>query len=161
MEQGDSPKSCYVVLSGLAKCTRQEENGKCFLLEFLGEGQIFGDIEITLGIPRIAGIKTITQTEAIVLDKSLFVELLGKEKDFNLLYIKDLATKTILTSQRSSMNATNTALYNLLEILRESKIRGDLHIEKADFADYLGISVRSLNRLLKNKEIAKLMDFDE
>src|SRR5256885_830762 len=45
IEQHKNTRSVFVIRSGIVKCFISEDNGKAYILEFLGEGEILGEIE--------------------------------------------------------------------------------------------------------------------
>ncbi len=49
IQQGKRVFSVYVIKSGIAKCYLTEDNGKDFIQEFFGEGEVFGEIELIKG----------------------------------------------------------------------------------------------------------------
>jgi len=60
VEQGKSNKYIYILKEGIVKCSIMEENYKSYALEFLGIGEIIGEIETLLKCKNLATVKTLT-----------------------------------------------------------------------------------------------------
>lgn len=141
-------KNIYVIKEGIVKCFISEDNNKNLLLEFLGAGEIIGEVETILDCRNIASVQSVTQSVLYKIDLDYFKNTLLKESAFKDLLMHELARrlqKTAIRSSSQQLNTIQTSLANLLSLLRKQ----DIIFKKTDLADYLGISVRSLNRELK------------
>lgn len=150
-KQGAAVKEVYIIQKGLCKISIEEENGKAYILEFLGKGEILGELELIRDSLCLCNVQALEKVEVFVLSKSFFLELLATDLKLNHLLIKSFADRISKTSKKASFQQ----LYTLEEALKKFKIlqaEHDLKISKNDLAEYLGISVRSLNRSLKNLE---------
>lgn len=138
--------------SGIAKCFMTEENGKDFNQEFFGEGEVIGELEAIHGGLTISNVTATTDVSVYTIRVSEFNLLLETNPEFNKLIISRLAEKVRYTAIRASHQNTYTTEHNLLYLLKLFPDAAKL-IPKKDLANYLGITVRSLNRtLLKLKE---------
>lgn len=140
-------KQVYIIKTGVAKCVINEENDKNFLIEFLGEGEIIGEIEAILGFKTMTTVVAMTEIVAFNIELSSFKELLTTNREFNNQLLAELANRLRLTGLRSSYQQLNTienSLSKILHLLKEQS----LEISKKELAEYLGISLRSLNREL-------------
>ncbi len=144
--------SLYVIKEGLAKCFLTLDNGNDFIQEFFGAGEVFGEIELITGDISFCTIEAIIPTTYYQIPKAAFHQLLKDDAVFNTLLLRLLATNIRYAALRHSYNQT----HNLEESLnRLKKEFPELlqKISKKDIANYLGISTRSLNRVLK--EVSK------
>ncbi len=149
IEQGKYSKFIYVLKEGIMKCTISEENSKSYTLEFLGIGEIMGEIETLLKCKNLATIKSLTDCELYKIEIDFFRKELLNDPNFNHLLMVELARRLQKTATRASsqqLNTLQTSLKNLLYLLEDQKVK----FKKSDLAEYLGITVRSLNRELKN-----------
>lgn len=149
VEQGKSIKHIYIIKKGIVKCSIAEENNKSYTLEFLGVGEIIGEIETLLNCKNLASIKSLTESLLYKIEVDFFKKVLLNEPHFNILLMKELARRLQKTAIRSSSQQLNTlqrSLKDLLLLLDEQKVK----FKKNDLAEYLGITTRSLNRELKN-----------
>jgi CRP-like cAMP-binding protein len=141
-------KNIYIIKEGIVKCFISEDSNKNLLLEFLGVGEIIGEVETILNCKNIASIQSVTKSVLYKIDLDYFKNILLKETAFKDLLIHELARrlqKTAIRSSSQQLNTIQSSLANLLCLLKNQ----DIIFKKTDLADYLGISVRSLNRELK------------
>lgn len=147
--------SVRIVKSGIVKCYLTEDNGRDFIQEFFGEGEIFGEIEVLNGNPSFCAIASLTETETYKISGDRFGELLQTDKKFNTLILKALASKVHYTAIRHSYHQSHAIEENLLRLKKQFPRLIDV-IAKRDIANYLGVTLRSLNRTInemRNKGI--------
>jgi CRP-like cAMP-binding protein len=150
LQQGEQATKIFIVAEGITKCYFSEENGKNYILEFLGEGEIAGELEVIKDINCLCSVEAVTAVRAYVLTVPLVRYLLENNPLFNQMLLTELAERIINTSSRSSFQqlySVEHALKKLLQLQAEH----ELSISKEDMAAYLGVTLRSLNRLLAGK----------
>ena len=152
--QGEAGEKVYVIRSGIVKCFIGEDNEKEYILEFLGEGEVLGELEAICGARRLCTVRTLTETSVYLFDKTGFLDLLAKDPVFNKAIMELLAIRLANTASRASRQQLYTLEHNLDQLIAALDAER-LPCSKQDLADYLGISLRSLNRLLKEKEGVK------
>lgn len=148
IEQGDKISNIYIIKEGISKCFISEENGKDFIIEFLGKGEVVGELEALKKIDCLCNVAAISEVTAYVIPDFVFLSLIQKSSEFTTILLQELSTRIIQTSTRASFQQLYTVEYALLKLLQ---LQADEHISisKDDMAAYLGISVRSFNRSLK------------
>ncbi|WP_412467519.1 Crp/Fnr family transcriptional regulator [Pedobacter sp. KLB.chiD] len=148
IEQGEKISNIYIIKDGISKCFISEENGKDFIIEFLGKGEVVGELEALKKINCLCSVAAISDVTAYVIPHQLFLSLINKNSEFTTILLQELSTRIIQTSTRASFQQLYTLESALLKLL---KLQADEHISisKEDMAAYLGISVRSFNRSLK------------
>jgi CRP-like cAMP-binding protein len=156
-EQGKRVNSVFIVKSGIAKCFLTEENGNDFVEEFFGEGGIVGEIEIINNHISVCGISAITELTAYKISSANFKHLLDKDKVFNQLILKALSAKIYYKASRHAHNQLHDVEANLLRIKREFPEMFNA-IPKLDIANYLGVTLRSLNRTLSELRMKDLIN---
>ncbi len=147
IEQGKRVNSIFIIKSGIAKCFLTEENGNDFVEEFFGEGGIVGEIEIINNHVSVCEISAITELSVYKILGTDFKQLLDNDKIFNQLILKALSAKIHYKASRHAHNQLNDVEANLLRIKKEFPEMFDA-IPKLDIANYLGVTLRSLNRVL-------------
>jgi CRP-like cAMP-binding protein len=139
----------YIFKKGIAKCYLMEDNGKEFIEEFFGEGEIVGEIEIINNHLNVANIESITDVVVYKIQQDIFCQLLKNDKVFNQLILKALCAKIQYKAIRHSYHQSHSVESNLLRLKRD--FPDFIHIiPKQDVANYLGITLRSLNRTLND-----------
>lgn len=147
-EQGAATANVYFIRSGIVKCSFAEDRDKEYILEFMGEGEVLGEIEAICRTPVMSTVRSISELSVYMMDKTSFLDLLSRHAAFNFAIMELLAVRVSNTATRSARQQLNTLehnLANLLAVLESER----LPCTKQELADYLGITLRSLNRLWK------------
>jgi CRP-like cAMP-binding protein len=150
VRQGQATTKVLIIRSGIVKCYITEDNQKEYILEFLGEGEVLGEIEAICRSPAMCNVQTLTDVAVYLIDKPSFLDLLGRHAALNAAILGLMALRLANTATRAARQQLYTldhSLNQLLAVLEREKIP----VSKQDLADYLGISLRSLNRLLKER----------
>lgn len=149
--QDETATKVMLIQSGITKCHFSEDNDKAYILEFLGKGEILGDIEMLRHIPCLCTIEAMTEVTVYAFSVPYFRSLLLQDFKLNELMLNTFAERIVNTASRASYQQLYTLEHSLGKLL-ELKAKQDIDLSKEDMAAYLGISVRSLNRGLKELE---------
>ena len=139
----------YILKQGMAKCYLAQDNGKIFILEFFGEGALFGEVEAINNNVSFCNIEAVTTVTCYAIAHTEFNKLIANDSHFNQLVMKTMATKINYKSLRYSYQQSHTIADNILWLQKEFYDFMEL-IPKQDIANYLGITTRSLNRVLNS-----------
>jgi CRP-like cAMP-binding protein len=148
LQQGQKAAKVYLIKEGITKCFFDEDGDKGFIVEFLGKGEVLGDIEVIKNITCLCNIQALTPVQVYAISIPFIRSLLEKDLSFNKLLLEAYAERIINTSTRASFQQLHTVEDTLGKLLEIQKAQG-LDISKEDMAAYLGITIRSLNRALK------------
>ncbi|WP_235527271.1 Crp/Fnr family transcriptional regulator [Pedobacter sp. Leaf41] len=146
--QGEKIKNIYIIKEGITKCFISEENGKDFIIEFLGKGEVAGELEAIKKIDCLCNVEAISEIMVFAIPDRVFISLIENNIEFNKILLQELSTRIIQTSSRASFQQLYTLEYGLLKLLK-LQTEEQILISKEDMAAYLGISVRSFNRTLQ------------
>lgn len=146
--EGKNVFSIYIMKSGMVKCYLSTDTGSTFIQEFFGQGELFGEIELLDDIASYCTIEAIDEVAVYSIQKKDFLQLLDTDKKFNQLFIAALISKLKYKATRHSYNQSHVLEDKLMRLKMKFP---DLEqvISKQDIADYLGITLRALNRTLK------------
>ncbi|MDR2038859.1 MAG: Crp/Fnr family transcriptional regulator [Bacteroidales bacterium] len=147
-EQNNQNNKVIIIRDGFVKCFFSEENGKDFIFEFLGKGEIIGEIEAIRGTPCLCNIEALTNVEVYSFSIAYFKSMMNKSPEFNQLLIDELARRIINTSTRASFQQLYSIKHGVSKLLLLQE-KQNIKLPKTDMAAYLGIDIRSLNRILK------------
>ncbi|RZJ89965.1 MAG: Crp/Fnr family transcriptional regulator [Chryseobacterium sp.] len=147
--QDEAATKVMLIKAGITKCYFSAPNDKAYILEFLGKGEILGDIEMLRHIPCLCTIEAMTEVTVYAFAVPYFRSLLQKDFLLNELMLNTFAERIVNTASRASYQQLYTLEHSLGKLLA-LKARQDIELSKEDMAAYLGISVRSLNRGLKD-----------
>jgi CRP-like cAMP-binding protein len=147
--QDQTLSSVYIIKSGVIKCFITENNERDYILDFLGEGQILGEIEAIRHTKATCTIEAITPLTVYAISSAQFRHFLETVPAFNAVLMEVMVNRVAWISEK----AARQQLYTLAEILPQlltALESQQITFTKQDLSEYLGISVRSLNRLLKD-----------
>ncbi len=147
LTQNEISTKIMLVKSGITKCYFVEENDKEYIVEFLGKGEIVGEIEVIKNVPCLCSIEAITEVTVYSMTIPYFQSLIKNDLTLNNLLLDVFADRIFNTSSRASYQQLHTTEHTLSQLL-EVKSK-EMKISKEDMAAYLGITVRSLNRAFK------------
>lgn len=146
--QNEKASRVLLIKQGVTKVFFEEENEKEYIVEFLSKGEIIGDIEYIRKIDGLCHVQALDVVETYALSYSFFQSLLNKDVTLNALLLDAFAARIVNTARRASYQQLYTIEYSLHQLVEMQKKQA-LNLTKEDMAAYLGISVRSLNRSLK------------
>ena len=147
LQQTKSYQHLFIINSGITKCYLSDENGKDFIQEFLSNGMEFGELEVFSGNLSYCSIEAITMVEVFKISHKNYNYLLENDPVFNRLILKSMANKIGYKAPRHSFQQANSIEDNILKLQKEYPNYDQL-FSKIDIANYLGVTLRSLNRTL-------------
>ncbi len=148
IRQGNQQSKVFILKEGFVKCFFTEDNGKDFIVEFLGQGEIIGEIEAIREINCLCSVQAVSDVTAYSFTRSFFNSLLERNPQFTQSLLNELARRIVNTSVRASNQQLYTVKYGLSK-LTDLQNRLNIFLSKQDMAAYLGVDIRSLNRALK------------
>lgn len=80
--QGDPGGTMYVITSGRVRVLLEDDAGEQSLLNVLDRGAHFGELSMLIGSPRNATIKTVVDTDLLVLNHDHFAEAVEQVPQF-------------------------------------------------------------------------------
>lgn len=149
--QNEKPSKVMLIKEGITKCFFVEENDKEYIVEFLGKGEIIGEIELIRDISCLCSIEAVTDVIVYSVNILYFKTLIQSDLSLNNHLLNVFSERIVNTSRRASYQQLYAAEHTLAKLLELQK-QQEIEISKEDMAAYLGITVRSLNRTLKNLE---------
>jgi CRP/FNR family transcriptional regulator, anaerobic regulatory protein len=144
--QNESSTKIMLIRTGITKCYFVEENDKEYIVEFLGKGEIIGEIEVIKNISCLCTIEAMTEVTVYSIPIPYFRTLLKNELKLKSFLLDAFAERVVNTSSRASYQKLRTKEHTLSQFL-ELKSK-EMEISKGDMADYLGITIKSLNKTL-------------
>jgi CRP/FNR family transcriptional regulator, cyclic AMP receptor protein len=153
----DAGESLMLLLGGRAKISNITSDAREIVLNFLGKGDVIGEITILDGAPRTANAVAIEDTEALVLYRRDLLPVLPKNPDAMLELIQILCEKLRATSAIIEENSLPMAARAAAGLLRLADQHGrvikggtliDLKLSQRDLGSYLGLSRENVSRQL-------------
>lgn len=148
-KQGENVRNVMVIRNGIAKAFHVEENTKKYILFIHGMGQIVGDWEALGGIGFFQNsVVALTTTELYKMPLRTFLHLCDTDHCFCRAMLTDTSHRMAHALSRASQQLLYPMRHVLHRIIEEMHIQ-HLTLSKQDMADYLGVELRTINRLLK------------
>ncbi len=160
IHQGVTPQKVFLLLQGAVKIYHTTSKGNDFLMAIVGPGEILGEAEILTDEPPNCSVKTLWESRVAVLSRKAYLDWLRDDEDFALSVNQVLCYRLQNISTRAATHLSYPLEYSILKLfqsLAEEKKSAVLKITKTEIADYLGTSVRSINRILKKYQEQKVI----
>ncbi|MEO5884282.1 MAG: Crp/Fnr family transcriptional regulator [Candidatus Limnocylindrales bacterium] len=156
---GDPGDALFVIVSGEIKIWLPSETGEEAILATLRPGDVFGELALLDGAPRSASATAIMATEAVVLPRDRFRELIATEagvRDALLASIAgELRRLTHHVEELHFLDITGRLAARLVHLAEEGgtpvadgSIRLRTNLTQADLASMVGCTRQSVNKLL-------------
>lgn len=149
-EQAHPVRYIHVVRDGLFKAFHTEENAKEYILLIQGCGQIIGDEEALNGHSNYLN-SVISLSDASIYRMSVthFLKLCDTDIRFCRLMLGEASRRMADAFTRASAQLLYPMKHVLAQLLSEMEWQ-NLELTKAEIAAYLGVELRTVNRLLKD-----------
>ena len=168
--RGDAGDTMMVIMSGRVKITNVTAEAKEVILNFLGRGDVNGEIAVLDGRERTANAVALEDTEALVLYRRDLLPLLMADPQSMLEVITILCDKIRTTSALVEDNSlqmqgrTASGLHRLADQHGRKTPSGvmiDLKLSQRDLGSYLGLSRENVSRQLKDLREAGLIKIED
>ncbi|HRD78128.1 MAG TPA: Crp/Fnr family transcriptional regulator [Hyphomicrobiaceae bacterium] len=155
--RGDAGDSMMIIVTGRVKITNVTADAHEVVLNFLGKGDVLGEIALLDGRERTAGAVTLEATEVLVLQRRDALPVLTAHPDTLLEVIMVLCEKLRLASgiiESHTLDMAGRTASGLLRLVRQHgrQSKGgaliDLKLSQRDLGNYLGLSRENVNRQL-------------
>lgn len=154
-ERGDAGDSLMLIVSGSVKISNVTADAREVVLNFLGNGDILGEIAVLDGGPRAATATTLEETSVLRLYRRDLLPVLRANPDALLEIVAVLCQKLRSTSEiveDALRNMSGRFAAGLLRLARQHgrrTARGieiDLAVGQRDLGNYLGLSRENTSR---------------
>lgn len=175
INDGDSIRSLYFILSGRVKLYKSNQGGKDFILDIRGPGGYFGDLEFVDSGPCIASVVTLTESSMYIVQNACFERFLSEHPEINQRFHRSLAQRSRPLVERINSLAVDTVYGRVIRTLLDSATEqeGTLVIERLtqqQLADWVWACRRMIKLILatlkeggyikvENKRITILREF--
>ena len=160
--RGDQADNLMVILSGRVKISNITDDAREVVLNFLGEGDLNGELAALDGKGRSADATALETTEVAILYRRDFIPVLERNPKALLDIVAALAEKLRMTSamvEHSLLQMSGKAANGLLRLANqhgrkiEDGVLVDLKISQRDLGSYIGLSRENTSR-----ELGRLKD---
>jgi len=159
--KGDVGTSLFAILEGQVKVISFSMQGKNAVLNFLGPGDIFGEIALLDGGARTADVTAVTRCKLIVIDRRDFLPLLHSKPDIAQKLIEILCARLRNTSRQLEevmfLDLSGKLAKTLLRMSNPKAAPGNRKVllTQNEIAQIVGASRESTNKQLREWEDRK------
>lgn len=160
--EGDESTHLYIIRRGTASAFLTNEDGRQVNLNYMQEGEYFGELSLLDGQPRSASVVTVTDCEMVLVPRAGVLELLHKHPEFAMVLITELTRRVRdLTDSVKDMALLDVygRVSNALEKLSDGNKR--IHNPKVthqDIANMVGSSREMVSRIMKQLLIGEYIE---
>ncbi|SES80384.1 cAMP-binding domain of CRP or a regulatory subunit of cAMP-dependent protein kinases [Salinibacillus kushneri] len=166
IHQGDAIHRFYIIVEGTAKIYVMSENGRTYSQAIYQKGDFIGEIEIFDQYLSVSNVKALTDLTLIGIDGNDFLEWMRIDNHMSYYFNRSLAKYLYNLAMKSGVDSLYPLKYRLCDyILKEmvpyQRNQYIVRISKNQMSEHLAVTLRSINRVLKElagKKIIKLRD---
>jgi CRP/FNR family transcriptional regulator, cyclic AMP receptor protein len=153
VSEGDESTHLYIVRKGTASAYLNNDDGRQVNLNYMQEGDYFGELSLLDGKPRSASVIAITDCEIILISKTNFHELLHKDPEFALLLLTELTRRvrelTDSVKDMALLDVYGRVSSALEKLCDENKRIHNPKVTHQDIANMVGSSREMVSRIMK------------
>lgn len=160
--EGDESTHLYIIHKGTATAYLTNEDGRQVTLNYMHDGDYFGELSLLDGKPRSASVITQTDCEMLLVPRAQVIELMRKHPDFTMQLMQEL-TRRVRELTDSVKDLALLDVYgrvsSALEKLSDEKKR--IHSPKVthqDIANMVGSSREMVSRIMKQLLIGEYIE---
>ena len=162
-DQGDPGNSLIVIKSGLVKISLVDSNNHEFIIKTFSANDFFGEMSLLDGGSRSATATAVEDTQALIIFRENFVNLIQKTPSMTLGMLKELSSRLRTTTENIS-NLTFFDAYGkvarcLLDLADQVGKKVDdgvaiqLTLSRQELANMSGLSRETFARILKEFQV--------
>jgi CRP-like cAMP-binding protein len=155
-QKGDPGDSMMAVMQGRVKICTYSSEGKELVLNFIGQGGLFGEIALLDGQPRTADAVALEPTELLVLRRAQFLPFVTANPEVAARLMAVLCQRLRQTSEALEdallLNAPGRLARGLLRLANAfgvrqgAGIRIDMKLSQQQIGNLIGVSRESINK---------------
>ena len=167
VRSGEDTDSLYILLTGRAKVTNTDEEGREIILAWLGQGEFFGEMGLIDGSPRSANVVAVEPCELLCLSKEAFQRCMQD----NFQVAQKLMKTLVMRLREADRKIESLALLDvygrvarlLLDLSEEENGRRVIKkkISKQDMARMIGASREMVSKVVRDLELSGYITFED
>jgi CRP/FNR family transcriptional regulator, cyclic AMP receptor protein len=160
--EGDESTHLYIIRKGTASAYLNHEDGRQVNLNYMHDGDYFGELSLLDGKPRSASVITVTDCEIILISKTHFHELLHKHPEFTMLLLTELTRRvrelTDSVKDMALLDVYGRVSSTLEKLCDENKRIHNPKVTHQDIANMVGSSREMVSRIMKQLLVGEYIE---
>ncbi len=160
--EGDESTHMYVIRKGTVCCYLNNEDGRQVNLNYMHEGEYFGELSLIDGKPRSASVMTISDCEIILVSRASVQSLIEKHPDFAMLLLTEVTRRvrelTDSVKDMALLDVYGRVSAALEKLCDENKRIHNPKVTHQDIANMVGSSREMVSRIMKQLLIGEYIE---
>jgi len=162
--------SVYVILEGMVKISRTNEEYKEVILAILGEKEFFGEMSVLDGATRSADAVALTRVRVLRIDGKVFLDFIEKYPKFALSLLRELVSRLRKTDSQIKSISLDDAVGKVASVIvrlahdvgrvRKGRVEIENFASQQEIANYAATSRETISRVLTMFEREGLIERD-
>lgn len=127
LEGDDSMQALYLIASGSVQVYMTCIDGRETILSFLERGDFFGEMSLIDGEPRSASVRTVTDSQLMIIRREAFLNLLYQTPEIAMSLMSEICKRLRKANKQigslSTMNVSGRVAGTLLNLMQERGVR--------------------------------------
>lgn len=162
VSEGDESSHLYIIRKGTVSAYLNDEDGRQVNLNYMHEGEYFGELSLLDGKPRSASVISITECEVILVSRASVHELLHKHPDFSLQLLTELTRRvrelTDSVKDLALLDVYGRVSSALEKLCDDNKRIHNPKVTHQDIANMVGSSREMVSRIMKQLLIGEYIE---
>lgn len=160
--EGDESNHLYIIHKGTASAYLSNEEGRQVNLNYMHEGDYFGELSLLDGKPRSASVITVTDCEILLVSRSNVLELLQNHPEFMMQLLKELTHRvrdlTDSVKDLALLDVYGRVSAAMEKLCDENKRIHNPKVTHQDIANMVGSSREMVSRIMKQLLIGEYIE---
>ena len=159
LSQGNVYDSFYIVVSGLVGIYVMAENGRKYTLTVYKKGNYIGEHEIFDLKPYSSFVEAISDVVLLELKREPFLKWLSLDRNISDSITRSLCRQIYLLAQKAGTDTLYSLRQRICQYLVAAPGKdGKVAVDKENLSELMGVTPRSINRILKSLREEGLID---
>ncbi|KER09262.1 MAG: hypothetical protein HY22_12945 [[Candidatus Thermochlorobacteriaceae] bacterium GBChlB] len=168
--ESEEGNSVYIILEGMVKISRQNEEYKEVILAILGEKEFFGEMSVLDGALRSADVAALSRVHLLKIDGKVFLEFLEKQPKLSIALLKEFVSRLRKTDHQIKSISLEDAVGKVASVvirlandvgrLKRGRVEIENFASQQEIANYAATSRETISRVLTMFEREGLIERD-
>ena len=160
--EGDESTHLYIIHKGTASAYLNNEDGRQVNLNYMHDGDYFGELSLLDGKPRSASVITITECEITLVSRASVLELMHQHPEFTMQLVTQLTRRvrelTDSVKDMALLDVYGRVSAALEKLCDENKRIHNPKVTHQDIANMVGSSREMVSRIMKQLLIGEYIE---